>query len=82
MKKLEINGVTFTMFEKDGKVYFCTGEPTGEVRFDYAGEVADYYTVVGTTSVVSAPIGTSEADLYKTWLMETEFHREVLGVKF
>lgn len=82
MKKLEINGITFTVFEEGHKVYFCTGEPTGELRFDWAGEVADYYTVVGATSVVSAPISTTVDELYKAWLIETEFYREVLGAKF
>lgn len=79
MEKFERNGVYFTVFEKDGETYLCTGEPTGEIEFDYAGEFADYYGVIGATSVVS---GKGKIDeLYETWLVQTEFYREC-GIKY
>ena len=46
MEKFERDGVIFTVFEHNGETYLCTGEPTGEFHFDYAGEFIDYYTVV------------------------------------
>ena len=79
MKKFERNGVLFSTFEKNGEQYLCTGSPTGELRFDYAGEVADYCRVVGATSVVS---GTGTIDeLYNEWLSATEFYRSI-GIKY
>jgi hypothetical protein len=80
MEKFERNGILFTTFESDGERYLCTGEPTGEFQFDYADEFFDYYKVVGATSVVSGRKTVDE--LYNDWLEETEFHREVLGIKF
>jgi hypothetical protein len=81
MKKFVRNGVKFSIFERDGETYLCTGNPTGELKFDFAGEVADYAVVVGATSVVSGE--TDDLDeLYEKWLHQTSFHREVLGVKY
>ena len=80
MTKFERNGVQFTVFERDGETYLCTGEPTGELRLSWAGEVADYCAVTGATSVVS---GTASIDeLYDKWLEQTKFYREVLGIQF
>lgn len=80
MEKFERNGVLFTTFERDGELYLCTGEPTGEVKFSFAGEIRDYYEVVGATEVVS---GTKSIDeLYAEWLDKTQFQREVLGIKY
>jgi hypothetical protein len=79
MEKFEKNGVMFTVFEKDGETYLCTGEPTGEIEFDYAGDVADYYEVVGATSVVSGKKSIDE--LYAEWLEVTKFYREC-GIKY
>lgn len=79
MRKFVKNGVQFTSFVRDGERYLCTGKPTGKFQFDYAGEVADYYDVVGATSVVS---GTGTIDeLYEKWLSATEFYRSI-GVKY
>ena len=79
--KITIGGTKFTVFHHNGETYLCTGEPTGEIKFDHAGEVADYATVVGATSVVSGK--TSDVDeLYKEWLHKTSFYREVIGVKY
>ena len=80
MEKFERNGVRFTVFEHNGETYLCTGEPTGGFKFDYAGDVADYYTVIGATSVVSGR-GKSIDELYGDWLEQTEFTRN-LGVKY
>ena len=75
MKKFVKNGTTFTVFEHDGETYLCTGNPTGKFQFNYAGEVADYYDVVGATSVVS---GTGTIDeLYNKWLEATKFYRSI-----
>jgi hypothetical protein len=80
MEKFERNGVLFTTFERDGELYLCTGEPTGEVKFSFAGEIRDYYEVVGATSVVS---GKESIDkLYETWLEQTRFYREHCGIKY
>lgn len=81
MEKFEKNGVKFTMFEHSGETYLCTGEPTGEVKFSFNGEVADYYTVVGATSVVSSR-GKTVDELYSDWLKQTEFYREHCGIKY
>lgn len=79
MEKFERNGIVFTVFEKDGENYLCTGRVTGELKFNYAGEISDYYEVVGATSVVS---GKKEVDeLYQEWLEKTRFYRE-LGIKY
>lgn len=80
MEKFEKNGVVFTTFESEGETYLCTGEPTGVVEFDYAGEYLDCYTVVGATSVVSGK-GKSIDELYETWLEQTKFYREC-GIKY
>ena len=79
MEKFERNGVKFTVLEKDGEKYICTGNPTGEFQFSFSGEVADYYNVVGATSVVCGKKSIDE--LYETWLEQTEFTRN-LGVKY
>ena len=80
MMKLERNGVQFTMFETDGVNYLCTGNPTGKFQFNFAGEVADYYDVIGATSVVSGR-GKTTDELYAAWLSATEFYRSI-GVKY
>ena len=79
MEKFEKNGVLFTAFERNGELYLCTGSPTGELDFDYAGEICDYCTVVGATSVVSGKKTVDE--LYIDWLKVTEFYREC-GIKY
>jgi hypothetical protein len=79
MRKFERNGTIFTMFEKNGEQYLCTGNPTGELKFDFAGEICDYCRVVGATSVVS---GTGTIDeLYNEWLEATSFYRSI-GIQF
>lgn len=81
MIKITINGTKFTVFEKDGELYLCTGNPTGELKFDYASETGDYAVVVGATSVVSGK--TTDVDkLYEEWLRRTSFYREVIGVTY
>lgn len=80
MEKFECDGISFTVFEINGERYLYTGNPTGELKFEFIGEVADYYSVVGATSFVSG-IGTTD-ELYEAWLKETEFQREVLGISF
>ena len=80
MKKFSRNGVNFSTFTRDGETYLCTGEPTGRLKLAYVGEIADYCTVEGATSVVS---GVNTVDeLYNKWLRATEFEREVLGIQF
>ena len=80
MEKFEKNGVLFTAFDKNGELYLCTGSPTGEFQFSTANDVADYYVVVGATSVVSS--GSKSIDeLYSEWLRVTEFERNV-GIKY
>lgn len=79
MKKFVKDGVMFTTFIRNGEQFLCTGNPTGELKFDYAGEVADYYDVIGATSVVSGRENIDE--LYAKWLDHTAFYREI-GVKF
>jgi len=79
MKKFVRNGVKFTMFEKYGETYLCTGEPTGELKLDYVGEICDYATVAGATSVVSGKCSVDE--LYAEWLERTEFYRSI-GIRF
>lgn len=79
MKKFVRNGVKFTMFEHDGETYLCTGNPTGELKLDYVGEIADFITVAGATSVVSGSLSIDE--LYEKWLDQTAFYRSI-GVKF
>lgn len=80
MRRFERNGTQFTVFEKNGETFLCTGtDVTGKLKFDYAGEIADYYDVVGATSVVS---GTGSVDeLYAKWLSATEFYRSI-GIQF
>ena len=80
MEKFERDGVIFTVFEHNGETYLCTGEPTGEFHFDYAGEFIDYYTVVGATSIVAG--NKSVDELYGDWLKVTEFERNALGIQF
>ena len=78
---ITINGTKFSIFERDGETYLCTGPVTGEIKFDHAGETGDCYTVVGATSVVSGK--TTDVDkLYEEWLRRTSFYREVIGVKY
>ena len=80
--KITIGGVKFTVFQRDGETFLCTGDNiTGEIEFDFAGEVADYGTVVGATSVVSGKT-TDVDELYEKWLIKTSFYREVIGVKY
>ena len=79
MEKFERNGTTFTTFVLNGERYLCTGNLTGEIKFDFTGEICDYCTVVGATSVVSGKKSIDE--LYKEWLKATEFYR-VIGIAF
>lgn len=81
MRKFVKGGVLFTTFVKDGERYLCTGEVTGELKFSWAGEVADYYDVIGATSVVSGDISSSVDELYAKWLNTTELYRSI-GVTF
>ena len=81
MLKITINGTRFTTFVIDGEKYLCTGSPTGKLRFEFAGEMGDIYSVIGATSVVSARDSSIE-ELYESWLSTTEFQREVLGIQF
>ena len=81
MEKFERNGTTFTTFVRNGERYLCTGNPTGELKSEFIGEIHDYCTVVGATSVVAGRNKTVD-QLYAEWLKETEFHREVLGIEF
>ena len=80
MRKFVKNGVQFTSFEHDGEVFLCTGSPTGEFKFDFAGEVADVYRVIGATSVVSGR-GKTIDELYADWLDHTAFYRSI-GIQF
>ena len=82
MIKITINGTKFTIFQKSGETFLCTGDNvTGAIKLDYAGETGDCYTVVGATSVVSGK--TSDVDeLYERWLNKTSFYREVIGIKY
>jgi len=81
MMKVTINGVKFSIFQKGGETFLCTGSPTGELKFDFAGEICDYCHVIGATSVVSGE--TDDVDeLYERWLNKTSFYREVIGVKY
>ena len=80
--KITINGIRFTVFTRDGETFLCTGDNvTGELKFDFTGEVADYGTVVGATSVVSGKTENVD-ELYAKWLHKTSFYREVIGVKY
>ena len=79
MRTIIINGVRFTTFVRNGERYLCTGDVDGTVKFAFAGEVADYCTVVGATSVVSGNLTVHE--LYEKWLDRTEFYRSI-GLKF
>ena len=81
MRKFEKGGVMFTVLEHEGVNYLCTGNPTGEFKFTYAGEFNDYYEVVGATSVVSGDAGSSIDELYTKWLDQTSIYREV-GIKY
>jgi hypothetical protein len=81
MEKFEKNGVTFTTFEYRGETYLCTGNPTGKLKFEFVGEVADYYSVEGATSFACGKNKTVD-ELYDAWLKETEFQREILGIQF
>ena len=80
MEKFERNGVKFTAFEHNGETYLCTGNPTGELKFEFSGEIADYCTVVGATSVVSGKKTVDE--LYQEWFKVTEFERNVLNITY
>jgi len=79
MKKFERDGVMFSVFERDGETFLCTGSVSGKLKFDYAGEISDFYTVDGATSVVSGNCDIDE--LYEKWLSATEFYRSI-GVKY
>ena len=79
MRKFERDGVMFSVFERDGERYLCTGNPTGKLKFDYAGEISDFYTVDGATSVVSGTETVEE--LYGKWLSATEFYRSI-GIRY
>ena len=79
MRNVVINGTKFSVFERDGVKYLCTGSPTGKLKFAWSGEVADYYTVAGATSVVSGNCDIDE--LYEKWLEATEFYRSI-GISF
>lgn len=81
MEKIVINGTTFTTFAKDGEQYLCTGSPTSEFEFWFAGDINDHYKVVGATSVVAGRNKTVD-QLYAEWLEVTRFSREVLGIEF
>lgn len=80
--KITINGIRFTVFTRDGETFLCTGDNvTGELKFDFTGEICDYATVTGATSVVSGK--TNDVDeLHARWLAQTSFHREVMGIKY
>ena len=80
MEKFEKDGVKFTTFERDGELYLCTGSPSGEIEFEYAGEICDYAKVVGATSVAHSS-SKSVDELYAEWLSVTEFVREH-GIQF
>ena len=83
MEKFERNGVKFTTFVRDDERYLCTGENvTGEIYFNFADDIFDHYTVVGTTSVVVGASTNSLDELYEKWLDKTQFDREVLGIKY
>ena len=80
MKKFSRNGVNFTVFERAGERYLCTGtDVDGTVEFAWSGEIADYAYVTGATSVVSGNLSIDE--LYAKWLDHTAFYRSI-GVKF
>ena len=79
MIRVTINGVKFTVFQRDGETYLCTGNPTGKIKLAYIGEIADYYEVIGATSVVSGVATVDE--LYNEWLDRTAFWRSV-GAKY
>ena len=79
MERFVRNGIKFTAFEKNGETFLCTGEPTGELKLDYVGEICDYATVAGATSVVSGKCSVDE--LYTMWLDRTEFERSI-GIQF
>lgn len=81
MENIIIGGTKFTAFESDGVNYLCTGAVTGELIFEFSGEVADYCSVKGATSVV-ARRGKTVDELYKEWLEQTKFYREVMGITF
>ena len=74
MIRVTINGVKFSIFQKDGRTFLCAG------NFDFAGEVTDDY-VSATGAVVSGETGDID-ELYTKWLERTLFHREVMGVKY
>lgn len=81
MENIIIGGTRFSTFIRNGERYLCTGSPTGEIKFAWAGEIADYCVVTGATSVVSGVNATVD-ELYTMWLDRTEFQREVLGITF
>lgn len=81
MEKFEKNGVQFTTFERNGERYLCTGNVTGEIKIDFIGELGDYCTVTGATSVVSGKNKTVD-ELYRDWLKITEFERNELGIEY
>lgn len=81
MEKFERDGIIFTTFEHNGETYFCTGNPTGKLKIDFIGELGDYCTVIGATSVVSGKDKTVD-ELYSDWLSVTEFERNELGIEY
>ena len=80
VKKFERDGVLFSSFTRNGKTFLCTGNPTGRIELAYIGEIADYYEVIGATSVVSGVNATVD-ELYNEWLDRTAFWRSV-GAKY
>ena len=80
MENIIIGGTRFSTFIRNGERYLCTGNVDGTIKFDYAGEVADYYSVTGATSVVSGVNATVD-ELYQKWLEATSFYRSI-GVEF
>ena len=79
MRKFERDGVVFSVFERDGETFLCTGSVSGKIKLAYVGEIADFYTVDGATSVVSGTETVEE--LYGKWLSATEFYRSI-GIRY
>ena len=80
MERFVRNGTSFTTFIRNGVRFLCTGNPTGRIELAYIGEIADYYDVIGATSVVSGT-DMSVDELYNEWLDKTEFYRSI-GIRY